>query len=89
MKKTKKEEEIIHTYVPSATNKMAKKKSSSELNAEIPYIRHEEKISYFGFKQGNNDRTDGLPWRTFLNCTSYGARLRPLLRSRRMIDRLS
>ena len=45
MKKTKKEEEIIHTYVPSATNKMAKKKSSSELNAEIPYIRHEEKIN--------------------------------------------
>jgi hypothetical protein len=47
MKKTKKEE-IIHTYVPSATNKMAKKKqkkTSSELNAEIPYIRHEEKIN--------------------------------------------
>jgi hypothetical protein len=46
MKKTKKIRN--YTYVCSKRNKQngqKNKKSSSELNAEIPYIRHEEKIN--------------------------------------------
>ena len=75
-------------------NVQKKKKQVQSLMVKIPYMRHEEKInliSGLNMRMNNSRKQTAYRGARFwiIQRATYGARLRLLLRSRGMIDRLS